>query len=83
MNFSTQLPLPEPGALATLHVHLDGDSCMELTALKGSRGGAQHFAEHIIAERGVRYGRVVIVPTNARKRAGHAHNHKQSAGKRN
>jgi CopG family transcriptional regulator, nickel-responsive regulator len=50
-------------SLATLHVHLDDDSCMEVTALKGPSGEVQHFADHIIAERGVRYGRVVMIPT--------------------
>jgi CopG family nickel-responsive transcriptional regulator len=54
-------------SLATLHVHLDDDSCMEVTALKGSSGEVKHFANHIIAERGVRYGRVVMIPTAADK----------------
>jgi CopG family nickel-responsive transcriptional regulator len=65
-------------SLATLHVHLDDDSCMEVTALKGASGDVRHFADHIIAERGVRYGRVVMIPTvpakkpKVRKRA-HRH----------
>ena len=65
-------------SLATLHVHLDDDSCMEVTALKGASGEVRHFADHIIAERGVRYGRVVVIPTapgkkpRARK---HMHKH--------
>jgi CopG family transcriptional regulator, nickel-responsive regulator len=54
-------------SLATLHVHLDGDSCMEITALKGSSGEVRHFADHIIVERGVRYGRVVMIPTSTAK----------------
>ena len=67
-------------SLATLHVHLDHDSCMEVTALRGSGAEVQHFADHIIAERGVEYGRVVMIPTeagpkksHARKRSGHPH----------
>ncbi len=66
-------------ALATLHVHLDDDHCMEVTALRGSGAEVQHFADHIIAERGVKYGRVVMMPTEAgkknssRKRGGHRH----------
>jgi len=68
-------------SLATLHVHLDDDSCMELTALKGSSGDVQHLADHIIAERGVRYGRVVMIPTTIGKRAGHTH--KEHTKKRN
>jgi CopG family nickel-responsive transcriptional regulator len=66
-------------SLATLHVHLDDDSCMEVTALKGASGEIRHFADHIIAERGVRYGRVVMIPTSTGKKArsaprrGHRH----------
>ncbi len=65
-------------SLATLHVHLDDDSCMEVTALKGAAGDVQHFADHIIAERGVRYGRVVMIPTSDAKkpRAARKHGHK-------
>ena len=66
-------------SLATLHVHLDDDSCMEVTALKGQSREVRHFADHIIAERGVRYGRVVMIPTTGKKatrsapRRGHRH----------
>ena len=31
--------------------------------LKGKTGAVQHFAEHVIAERGVRHGRIVLMPT--------------------
>ena len=37
-----------------------------MTALKGSSGDVQHFADRIIAGRGVRYGRVAMVPTSAK-----------------
>ena len=67
-------------SLATLHVHLDDDHCMEVTALRGPGAEVQHFADHIIAERGVKYGRVVMIPTetgkkkeSSPKRAGHRH----------
>jgi CopG family nickel-responsive transcriptional regulator len=36
---------------------------MEVTALKGPGGEAQHFADRIIAERDVRYGRVAMIST--------------------
>jgi hypothetical protein len=39
---------------------------MEVTALKGSSGDVQHFADRIIAGRGVRYGRVAMVPISAK-----------------
>ncbi len=62
-------------SLATLHVHLDDDNCMEVTALKGSGSEVQHFADHIIAERGVKHGRLVMMPTGkkAAKRKPHSH----------
>ena len=67
-------------SLATLHVHLDDDNCMEVTALRGSGAEVQHFADHIIAERGVKYGRVVMIPREtgkkkdiSRKRTDHRH----------
>lgn len=63
-------------SLATLHVHLNDDSCMEVTALKGSTGDVQHFADHIIAERGVRYGRVITIPMPADKKAGKRGGHR-------
>lgn len=65
-------------SLATLHVHLDDDSCMEVTALKGASSEVRHLADHVIAERGVRYGRVVMIPTAADKKPrkrGHKHTH--------
>ncbi len=59
-----------------MHVHLDDASCLEVTALKGSRNEIQHFADHVIAERGVRYGRVIMIPTQAESALGKiAHHH--------
>lgn len=51
-------------SLATMHVHLDHDSCMEVTVMRGQTNEVQHVAEHLIAERGVRHGRLVMVPVN-------------------
>jgi CopG family nickel-responsive transcriptional regulator len=51
-------------SLASMHAHLDHDSCMEVTILRGRTDKVQHFAEHVIAERGVRHGRVMLVPTD-------------------
>jgi CopG family nickel-responsive transcriptional regulator len=49
-------------AQATLHVHLDHESCLEVTVLKGRSADVKAFADHVIAERGVRHGRVLFVP---------------------
>jgi CopG family nickel-responsive transcriptional regulator len=56
-------------AQATLHMHLDHDRCMEITVLKGKGADVQKFANHVIAERGVRHGHVVYLPNDA----GHEH----------
>ena len=42
-------------SMATLHVHLDHESCMEVTVLKGRTKDVQQVADHVIAERGVRH----------------------------
>ena len=62
-------------SLATLHVHLDDDNCMEVTALRGAVKEVQHFADHIIAERGVKHGRVVMMPA-VKKAEKKPHSHK-------
>jgi CopG family transcriptional regulator, nickel-responsive regulator len=52
-------------SLASLHVHLDHDSCMEVNVLRGRSDEVQHFAEHVVAERGVRHGQVVMMAAPA------------------
>ncbi|MBV9829225.1 MAG: nickel-responsive transcriptional regulator NikR [Alphaproteobacteria bacterium] len=64
-------------SLATMHVHLDHDSCLEVAVLRGAMGEIRHFAEHVMAERGVRYGRLVTVPV-ATEAANHAHGYEPS-----
>jgi CopG family transcriptional regulator, nickel-responsive regulator len=51
-------------AQATLHVHLDHESCIEVTVLKGRWADVQELADHVIAERGVRHGQVVYLPAH-------------------
>ena len=60
---------------ATLHVHLDEDSCLEVTVLKGRGAEVQAFANHVIAERGVRPGHVVYLPAPAGTIHSHGHGH--------
>jgi CopG family nickel-responsive transcriptional regulator len=48
--------------LATMHVHLDEKSCLEVNVLKGAINRVEHLADHIIAERGVRHGNLVMIP---------------------
>lgn len=49
-------------SVATMHVHLDHDSCMEVAVLKGAMRDVRRFAQHVVAERGVRHGKLVTVP---------------------
>jgi CopG family transcriptional regulator, nickel-responsive regulator len=64
-------------AQATLHVHVDHDSCLEVTVLKGRGSAVKAFADHVIAERGVRHGHVVMMPIEAVE---HGHTHPRKAG---
>ncbi|TCK09166.1 nickel-responsive transcriptional regulator NikR [Marinobacterium mangrovicola] len=48
--------------IASMHVHLDHDNCLEIGILKGPTSEVQHFADHVIAERSVRHGSLQIVP---------------------
>ncbi len=71
-----RIPSP-PRAFAnmTLHVHLDQESCLEVTVLKGRGAEVQSFADQVIAERGVRHGHVVYVPAPELMAHSHAHSH--------
>jgi CopG family transcriptional regulator, nickel-responsive regulator len=62
-------------AQATLHVHIDPESCLEVTVLKGARNEVKAFAEQVIAERGVRHGHVVMMPIAVSDGRGHSHSH--------
>lgn len=63
---------------ATLHVHLDTESCLEVTVLKGRGSEVQTFANQVIAERGVRHGHVVYVPAPQGETHAHPHSHPHS-----
>jgi len=59
-------------ALATMHIHLDHENCLEVTAMRGPTDEVQHVADRVIAERGVRYGRLVTLPVEV---AAETHSH--------
>jgi CopG family transcriptional regulator, nickel-responsive regulator len=77
-------------SLASLHVHLDEATCLEVTVLRGSSGEVQHFGEHVIAERGVRHGKIVRLPVDetagaqsgAHSHGHHHHDHRSSSSKK-
>jgi CopG family nickel-responsive transcriptional regulator len=50
--------------LATLHVHLDHDNCLEIVALRGKPKQLRHIAEHLIGMKGVKHGKLVLSSPN-------------------
>jgi CopG family nickel-responsive transcriptional regulator len=64
-------------SVATLRVALDHDTSMEVAVLKGKAAEVGRLAERIIAERGVRHGRLVMIPADIES-ARHSHGHGQS-----
>jgi CopG family nickel-responsive transcriptional regulator len=46
--------------LAATHVHLDEDNCLEVVIMKGRSSEVQHLAEHMLAMRGVKHGKLVV-----------------------
>jgi CopG family nickel-responsive transcriptional regulator len=59
-------------AVSTLHVHLDHDNCMETVVLRGPAEQVRTFADAVIAEPGVRHGKLSILPVEASEQS-HAH----------
>lgn len=46
--------------LSTLHVHLDHDHCLEVSALRGARRDMRAYADHLLSMRGVIHGGLVM-----------------------
>ncbi|MBN1257100.1 MAG: nickel-responsive transcriptional regulator NikR [Planctomycetes bacterium] len=42
--------------VATVHVHLDHDDCLEILILRGKLSEVRFFADEVISTRGVKYG---------------------------
>src|SRR5271170_884128 len=47
--------------ISTMHAHLDHEQCIETVLLKGPLRQVHEFADEIIAERGVRHGKLNLV----------------------
>jgi len=58
--------------VATMHVHLDHESCLEVAVLRGEAVTVRDFAKSVIAERGVTHGQVDFIPVAI---DAEAHNH--------
>jgi CopG family nickel-responsive transcriptional regulator len=60
--------------VATMRVTLDHETSMEVSVLKGPTRHVEQFAESIIVERGVRYGKLTVIPAEIETDR-HAHGH--------
>jgi CopG family nickel-responsive transcriptional regulator len=67
--------------VATMHIHLDHENCLEVAVLHGEASVVREFSKAVIAERGVKYGQVSFVPVAIEAEAhshmgrDHAHGH--------
>jgi CopG family nickel-responsive transcriptional regulator len=67
--------------VSALHVYVDHESSLEVSVLRGKAGEVRHLADHVIAERGVRYGRLVMIPAeemperHVHNKGSHSHSH--------
>jgi CopG family nickel-responsive transcriptional regulator len=58
--------------VATLHVHLDLDQCLEVAVLRGKFAEVRDLADSITAERGVVHGALSVIPISG-KNVAHKH----------
>jgi CopG family transcriptional regulator, nickel-responsive regulator len=61
--------------VSTLHVHLSHEECMETAVLRGPIKRVQRFANGVIAQPGIRHGKLYLLPIRA---AEEAHHHGES-----
>ena len=68
--------------VATLHVHLDHDNCLESVILRGATSAVRAFSDVMMAEPGVRHGllNVVAVELDGTHTPDHLHSHPHAAG---
>ena len=57
--------------VSTMHVHLDHHSCLEVLAVRGTRGSIQRLSDLLLGTKGVRYGRLACVATSSAIESGH------------
>ena len=66
-------------SVSALHVRLDHDTCLEVNVLRGPIGEVRHLGSHVMAERGVQFGRMALVPAQTQAET-HAHGHGDAHG---
>lgn len=58
--------------VATLHVHLDHDTCLEVSVLRGQASAVRALADETVSQRGVRHGQLHLIPAE-REQGRHKH----------
>jgi CopG family nickel-responsive transcriptional regulator len=53
--------------LSSMHVHMDHDNCLEVVILRGTTHSVKRFAELVMATRGVRHGKLHMVPVEIKQ----------------
>ncbi|RYZ57592.1 MAG: nickel-responsive transcriptional regulator NikR [Proteobacteria bacterium] len=62
--------------VSSMHVHLDHDDCVETAILRGPTALVTQFAESVVAEKGIRHGKINLIPVDRVVEShGHGHGH--------
>jgi CopG family nickel-responsive transcriptional regulator len=67
-------------SIASMHVHLNHDDCLEVAVLRGSVSQMQSYADTVITQRGVRYGHLHLIPEGEEAHVHHGHEEKDADG---
>jgi CopG family nickel-responsive transcriptional regulator len=51
--------------ISSIHIHLDHHNCMEIIVLKGAVGDINKVADNILSQKGVKLGKVNLIPTES------------------
>lgn len=61
--------------VSTMHTHLSHDECVETVILRGATAEVQQFAAAVMAETGVRHGKLNLVPREGQTATPHGTAH--------
>jgi CopG family transcriptional regulator, nickel-responsive regulator len=66
-------------SIASMHVHLNHESCLEVSVLRGALSEVQGFADTVASQRGVRSAKLHVIPariaTEEHSHGDHTHRH--------
>ena len=65
--------------VAAMHSHLDHENCLESVILRGLTEDVQRFADTLMAESGVRHGKLNVIALETAEQLSHRHDPKGKA----